>query len=560
MSSAQMTLPVKKRKRSPTAEAVLREEIATVPGREPTLEELAIAEEMLARENFQIFVQVIHRSLTGEEFDLEELHRDIIAFLDATFDGKILNGYINIPPRHGKSYLIAMWIAYAFGRYPDCKFIYATYGAELAETTSILVQRILNDETFMRLFPTCRIDTKKGAAREKFMTTAAGEFLARGIEGTIVGHGAGLRGQRGRTRFTGALIFDDLHKPGESASAAQKQAVRKFFTDSFTTRRNNARVPMIGIGQRVDLDDIFGSIDPRDELGQPIGDGTTGLSGKKWTALIIPVLKTDGTTIYPDIFSVQDAEEKKHSSPWTFETQYMQRPYSIEGAMFKVDMIPCIHVRPEGPKMQVRGWDLAARTLQAGKTEPDYTAHVKLVYYYESQQYVIEAGGKFRAKTDEVRAAMKATALKDGYDVKIRGAREPGQAGIAQAEDLTKLLNGYRVNFEQDSKDKVVRAEPLAAQVNVGLVSVLGPHLHAFVCEELRPFPNARHDDFVDACAYAYAEIAIPDEDEASRRRSVAAIMKLGAKYEIGEGLARTSVEPSVARPAGYDEDEELFE
>jgi len=305
------------------------------------------------------------------------------------------------------------------------------------------------------------------------------------------------------------------------------------------------------------MDDIFGLIDPRDEHGAIIGDGTTGIGGKKWHALVIPVLKPDGTTLYPDVYSVGDAEADKRSKPWTFETQYMQRPYSIEGAMFKVDKIPCILVRPSGPFKAVRGWDLAARELKAGKTEPDYTAHCKLVYYFNTQEYVVEAGGKFRAKVDEVRATMKATAQKDGRDVTVRGAQDPAQAGIAQVLDLTKLLDGFKSNFVVSSKDKVVQAEPVAAQANVGLVSVLGEKLHAFVIEELRPFPNGRHDDFVDAMSIAYAELAIPtDEDEASRRRAIANLMKVGERFEFGEGLTRELREGIVELPDGYDEGE----
>jgi len=73
------------------------------------------------------------------------------------------------------------------------------------------------------------------------------------------------------------------------------------------------------------------------------------------------------------------------------------------------------------------------------------------------------------------------------------------------------LLAGYPATTSPETGDKVVRARPLASQVNAGNVIMLrGPWNDAFT-GELRTFPNGAHDDQVDAASRAYnALIAAP--------------------------------------------------
>jgi predicted phage terminase large subunit-like protein len=324
--------------------------------------------------------------------------------------------------------------------------------------------------------------------------------------------------------------------------------VKVFFTQVFWSRRNNAsRVPCIGIGQRVAPKDIFGMLDPK--------DGTKGLVGVKWTPLIIAARNAAGKAIYPETFSTEQLNELEASQPWLYWTQYMQAPYNLSGTIFKTDMMPVIDVRPVGPRIACRGWDLAARELRQGKTEPDFTASVMLVYYIQPQLYVIEDAFQFQKGVEVVRQKILNSAHADGHDVKIRIPQDPAQAGLSQATDMVKMLNGYKVNTARMAGDKVVNAEPVAAQLNVGLIAVLSRYAD-FVKAQLQPFPDGAHDDFVDALSAAYHELAIPDEDEASRRQAAANMEKM-AGFEFGAGLARTRKDGQTDEPqVGYLPDE----
>src|SRR5208282_1983625 len=190
------------------------------------IEHIHAQEKKYASAHFPSFVMFIHRALnSGDEFQLKALHNEIFKFLQDAYEGKMLFGYVNIPPRHGKSYLMALWISWCYGRHPDSYFMYCAYGADLAEDTSMLVQRVMALPEYVEIFPedACRINPK-AASRTMFQTMKGGICIARGIEGTVTGKGAGRR--NALNRFSGAVIFDDLHKPGEAASEPMKHAVK----------------------------------------------------------------------------------------------------------------------------------------------------------------------------------------------------------------------------------------------------------------------------------------------------------------------------------------------
>ncbi len=57
------------------------------------------------------------------------------------------------------------------------------------------------------------------------------------------------------------------------------------------------------------------------------------------------------------------------------------------------------------------------------------------------------------------------------------------------------------------SGDKVMRAKPLAAQVNAGNVLMLRGDWNAALHHEMRNFPNGANDDQIDALSLAFAEL-----------------------------------------------------
>ena len=61
-----------------------------------------------------------------------------------------------------------------------------------------------------------------------------------------------------------------------------------------------------------------------------------------------------------------------------------------------------------------------------------------------------------------------------------------------------------------ESGDKITRAEPFAAQVNIGNVLMVRGDWNQALINEMRIFPNGTNDDQVDSLSRSFSEIMIP--------------------------------------------------
>jgi len=153
-------------------------------------------------------------------------------------------------------------------------------------------------------------------------------------------------------------------------------------------------------------------------------------------------------------------------------------------------------------RKRIRAWDLAA-TVGGG----DFTAGVKMSQTEEGIFYVedVVRGQWSPFERDQV---IVQTATLDGPSVIIWIEEEPGSSGKSVSAALIKLLAGWIVHAERMTGDKVVRAQPMAAQAearNIKLVK--GPWNRIFL-DELHGFPDAAHDDQVDAATLAFNKLA----------------------------------------------------
>jgi predicted phage terminase large subunit-like protein len=175
----------------------------------------------------------------------------------------------------------------------------------------------------------------------------------------------------------------------------------------------------------------------------------------------------------------------------------------LDGDLFKPDQIQIVDALPVGDIKWCRAWDLASTT------DGDYTAGAKLGRLPDGK-FVIADMVRIRVGPDERDNAMVNTASLDGRGVKISIPQDPGQAGKTQVLYLTRALAGYNVNSSPESGDKVTRAEPLAAQINVGNVVMLRGEWNQALISEMRMFPNGNNDDQIDALSRAFREVMIP--------------------------------------------------
>lgn len=181
------------------------------------------------------------------------------------------------------------------------------------------------------------------------------------------------------------------------------------------------------------------------------------------------------------------------------------------GLYFKPEQTRIVKEVPDRIVAVARAWDLAATEITPEAKNPDRTAGV-LMARMKNGQYIVLDVIRRAANAADVRNIIRAAARTDRAQYhcnSIRIPQDPGQAGKAQAQSLVRELGGFKVTALPVSGAKTARAEPLAAQWQRGNVLLLeGPWNDAFL-DELSGFPDALHDDQVDAASDAFAEVAV---------------------------------------------------
>lgn len=303
------------------------------------------------------FCQVFFPLVTGRQFSISqpvgrESHFITIAReLTAVKRMKLASLLINVPPGHGKSVLISMWIAWTLSEFPDSQYLYISYGHELAAKHTEFVRRIIQCPHYKAIFGVqIRNDMK---AKDHFMTTAGGSIKAFGSSAGIVGHDAGMPNQN---RFTGAVLIDDAHKIDESHSATIRQGVIENYRETIVQRPRSPNVPIICIGQRVHEDDLPAFL-------------LSGNDERVWKAVVLQALDGAGNALYPEVNPKAQLLEKQNKNPYVFSSQFQQEPVPAGGALFKERDFVILDEEPE-----FLCTFITADTAETSKTYNDGTA------------------------------------------------------------------------------------------------------------------------------------------------------------------------------------------
>jgi predicted phage terminase large subunit-like protein len=273
--------------------------------------------------SFFLFLRTFYPILTGRDLIIPNPHgrechivtvcRELVkcAKLETT------RLVINIPPGHGKSTMLSMWIAWTLARWPDSRFLYISYSQTLAATHTDTVRRIIMLREYKELFGVeLRADSK---AKDFFQTTAGGAVGAFGSAGAITGRDAGLPGL---DRFSGALILDDPHKPDEVFSDTMREKVIQNYRDTIQQRARGINVPFIMIGQRLHEADLCDYL-------------LRGEDGHEWKRVILKSIDGAGNALYPEAFPLEMLRIRQERDIYVFSAQHQQDPQPAGGAVFK---------------------------------------------------------------------------------------------------------------------------------------------------------------------------------------------------------------------------------
>lgn len=260
------------------------------------------------------------------------------------------NIILNVEPGSGKTLHMCMFIAWCMAHYPDSNFIYISYSHTLATAATSFVKQIMTSQMYAYLFG---VEVSRDSrAKEHFATTVGGEVAAFGSEGSITGRNAGLPGL---DRFSGAVIVDDAHKPGEAHSETIRERIIRNYEETIRQRPRGNNVPIIYMGQRVHEADLANFL-------------IQGNDTKPCRKIILASLDEAENALYPEVHSKEFLLMLKEKSPYVFASQFQQNPLPAGGGLFKPDWFPML---PTDPEMLMTF--ITADTAETNKTWNDAT-------------------------------------------------------------------------------------------------------------------------------------------------------------------------------------------
>ena len=288
-------------------------------------------------EDFKFFARYFFKVRKGVKFVFSEHHDTICDDLMAIYEGRIQNYILNMPPRYSKTELvIVLFAAWCFMKNPTSEFIHLSFSTTLVLDNSAAIREIIKSFEFKQLWPHIRTKDNKDA-NKSWATNQGGQFMAAPSGGAVTGFGAGRMDEwDGETfKFSGCLLIDDPLKPDDARHPTLREGVNRRWDETIKSRRNSPRTPTIVVMQRLHEQDFTAML---------LGDTEHVWFHRTMSALIDEGLPTE-RALWPAKHSVDQLKamrDKKNArgdtdpiSKAVFNSQYQQRPTSLEGNLLK---------------------------------------------------------------------------------------------------------------------------------------------------------------------------------------------------------------------------------
>ncbi|ANY18627.1 Terminase-like family protein [Tsuneonella dongtanensis] len=442
----------------------------------------------LCRNDFTAFMRRAWPWISGGELLMWNWHLDAIAYrLERIQHGETRRLLVNLPPRNAKSKTVSVaWVAWMLGIDPTLNFVCVSYSQELSNKMARDCRAIMESSWYREIFPGTVISKARSAAWD-FETTRGGGRLATSVGGTLTGRGGDI------------IILDDVIKPEESFSDTVRESVNEWFRSTLASRLNDKMTgAIICVMQRLHEHDLSGMLIE------------TGV----WDHLSLPAIATRDETIMLARGGVHRRyagdvlhparepldvllELKVAMGSLAFAAQYQQDPMPAKGNVFRANWLRVYPARQQSERYGqiVQSWDTAIKTGANNDFSVCVTARIvgKEVHILHVWRGRVEFPGLLR----------QAVALAQEWN--------PGTIIIEDKASGQQLLQALRSGHfpgvvdpigRIPELDKRLRASGVSSMVEAG--QLLLPSEAVWLDDfrrELLAFPNARHDDQVDALA-----------------------------------------------------------
>ena len=389
---------------------------------------------------------------------------------------------ISIPPRHSKSSIVTLafplWLIF---HDPDMNVLIVNAEAGLSENFGIRIREYIKD--YGEIFDVYLSDVKHSSTHLKFEDRQGnlykGSIRLTGASGSITGQDASI------------LILDDIYKGFEDITPSLLDKKIEWFKTMILQRKEPDTKLMI-LHTRWASNDLIGYLMEH--------------SLDKYEFFSYPAIKEDGSPLWAERYSLEFLNAQlEEMGERLFSCIFQQKPLDETGSFFNVDKIIFLDERPVFNKktLKCRSWDLAYSDESKGQIN-DSTAGVFMQSMGDGSYYI--TGLEHGQYGERLKQELITTAKNDGSNTTI--LIESGTVGGASKhlfKEYRSYLKGYRAYQSEPIGSKVDRAYALRQAILDGKVFVYLPNenVRAEFIKQMRSFPLGRHDDIVDACAYA---------------------------------------------------------
>jgi predicted phage terminase large subunit-like protein len=306
------------------------------------------------------------------------------------------------------------------------------------------------------------------------------------------------------------IILDDPLQAAHMRSEIRQDDLIQVFRQSITTRLNHLeKGKMLLIQQRISPNDLCGALtqDPNHNwniLSLPArfdapAEFNLGLFGTKKVKA--------GELLTPDRLSeelLQEKEAEMGNAP--FCAQYLQQPFFESECPIdfgKIQYISKAHLSEmDNVPTIFQSWD----TALSNKPTADFSAVTTWARFGDGRYVLIDAA-HYRVSSDKLQSLIIRCAIAHAAQIVCIEAAN-------HAVDLIRMVtehipNGCTVrSVAIHGQSKMQRLEAQLHKINTGKVFFIHdePNLN-LVSNELRQFPNGRHDDFVDSFSQALSQM-----------------------------------------------------
>ena len=409
-------------------------------------------------------------------------HIDTLSsYLTNLKDGLINRLCVAMPPRHSKSSMITLaFPLWLLSKNKDLNILIVNNSAGLSEKFGIQLR-----EYIKRIGPEfdLYLSEVKHSSTYIMFTNSDGELQKGSIR--LVGASGSITGQD-----ADYIILDDIYSGFDDITPSLLAKKIDWFK-TIIEQRIEPHTKLVILHTRWHSEDLQGY------LHEHYPDD--------YSFLEFPAIDEDGKALWPERYTIAEYNKKRVAmGERQFQAIYQQKPLDLTSDFFHTDRLIFEDRFDDYPIARCRSWDIASSDDSLGD-QRDYTAGVRMLKTPGDQYWIFDfEHGQYG---NDVKHIIQDTAKRDSpqYTILLEPGTSGGAAGLLYEEYKT-ALTGYNTVQSLPKGTKADRATPFSNAVYDGKVHVCinNNEQRELFLSQLKSFPNGKHDDLVDACAYGY--------------------------------------------------------